>query len=166
MAYRKIFEKKFRDAATATDALDAADWTYAGKKGLLKKYHSYTGLLILSKGEVREEYEARLHDDGLVELLTNTAISSTLGTTALPDWVYKSKDIYEHLHGYVRELNEMLSTEHGRKFLISWDGPKQFSVYALDTLPPHNVKVQRMPRLVKFSGPKDAFDWAVAESEK
>lgn len=163
--YRKVFEKKFRDSAEATDALDKAGWTYAGKKGVLRKYHLYTGVTIdIREGRLREAHKLRLHSDGHVELFNDYSISSTISTGALPAWVLLSKDVYDHLKTTIAELNGKLAEEHGHQFYIEWDGNKMFGVYELATQVGHPGKTIKKTSCASFIGPMPAFEWAVSQS--
>lgn len=162
--YKKVFEKKFRDAAEATDHLDSSGWEYKGRKGLFRKYHLYAGVTMNIRGEVSEAHQLRLHSDGHVELFNDYSISHTISTSGLPVRVWASKDIFDHLTTTVAELNQKLANEHGHEFFIQWDWHNKFDVYRLERVGSQLGKAIKKPAVMFFEAPVPAYEWAVAES--
>ena len=158
--YKKIFEKKFRGSAEATDWLDETGWEYAGARGLIRKYHLYVGVSIGIGGNVIEEYRLRLYSDGYVALYCNSSISGTI-SASLPARVFASKHIFDHLKATVAELNGRLANEHGHFYQLEWDAHKKFSVYALEARANELGKTLKRPCIASFSAPVPAYEWAV-----
>ncbi len=164
--YKKVFEKKFQDAAKATEVLDATGWEYQGRKGFVRKYHLYTGVTMNIRGQVCEAHQLHMYSDGHVELFNDYSLSATISTTGLPTRVWASKDFFDHLNKTITDLNEKLANEYGHEFFIQWNGHKQFGVYRLESQVLHPGKTIKKPAAKSFDAPVPAFDWAISESKR
>jgi len=159
--YKKIFEKKFKDSADATNFLDSTGWDYKGKKGIFSKYHLYVGVEIYMNS-VTAAYKLRLYPEGHVVLFSDYSLNGVLGTTGLPTRVWESKHIYDHLTSFVSEANEKLRNQHGCQFQIEWAGPKSFLVFQLEREKDGFGFTMGREHVAHFEYPKPAFDWAIS----
>lgn len=116
LGYRRILDEKFRNGAEATDYAKAAGWTYLGQSGLINKVHTYGGCTVSysspSSDARREVHDLRLQlsDNGAAALFIINKIG-VLSTTRLPDNVWPSEDVYDHIQRVVSGINEEADTK-------------------------------------------------------
>lgn len=153
MAYRTVFETKFRDGAAATDYASAACWSYVGQSGLFRRFHLYTGCAISHTFDQRLEctdMRLRLHNDGAV-VLQYAKSSGVVSTSGLPSNVWDSLDVYQHVHRVVSRVNEEVSATG--YFVQCW-GNKDYKV----KLRNHDETV------ATFRDPTQAHRWIVSQA--
>lgn len=99
---RKVFEQNFKTKIEAVEALEEAGYWYRGRKGLIRKYHRYTGISVYrsldgfcgyTDRDNIDEYEVRLFDDGYLAIYVDHK-SSLLGLSKLPAPVYMDYHAY------------------------------------------------------------------------
>ena len=111
LGYRRILDEKFRSGTEAIDYAKAAGWTYVGQSGLIKKLHTYRGCTVQfsspSSDARREVHDLRLQlsDNGVAALFIASKIG-VLATTRLPESVWPSEDVYDHIQRVVGSINE------------------------------------------------------------
>lgn len=157
--FRKVYEAKFPDGATATKAIDKAGWEYAGLKGFFSKYHLYNGgeVVPVSDDLRFRKFELRLFDNGKVEFYVEKASGVT--SMGLPRRVWPSLDIYVLQQELVNEVNREL----GDGLLLVDRGFKDYRLYRMIPHPAGFGLTEQEPELAVFEHPKHALNW-VAEN--
>ncbi|WP_215405403.1 hypothetical protein [Vibrio gigantis] len=164
--YKKIHEKKFRSSQEATDYADKSGWNYVGYKGMLRKYHLYTGVIIGTDEQVFEDYQLRLDSDGHVALYTNSKLGSTTLISRLPEYVWASEDLYRYSKQLLNEANQKLRDEYDNWFSIVKKAINCFSVHAHEKVEGELVSSSIVfPALIDFSTLQEALEWAIYQVE-
>lgn len=164
--YKKIYQKKFADSATATAHLDAAGWVYRGRKGFFRKYHLFQGVSVRWDGEVDEEYLVRLYGDGYVELFSEYNRRHTLSVSGLPQRVWNGKEAFADAAHQLNEFNSRLANELGNHFVMIEDNLGTVAVHRLVRTHPDALgKTKIDPPVARFETRAKAFEWSAAESK-
>ncbi|EPW6924958.1 hypothetical protein ACWOYG_001201 [Vibrio parahaemolyticus] len=162
--YKKIYEKKFPNSQEATNYADKSGWNYVGQKGMIRKYHLYSGVTIGINEEVLEDYQLRLSSDGHVALYTNTKLSSTISTSRLPQYVWGSEDLYTYSKQLLNEANQKLREEYGNWFSITKKSIDNFNVHAHEKIEGVGASIV-FPALMQFPTLQEAVNWAISQVE-
>lgn len=169
MKQKKIYEQKFRDSATAVDALDAAGFEYLGQHGLFKKHHRYTGKLVShsSPSEINvHSLEVQLYSDGHVKIYIDSSTSSLLGLGSFPIKVYPSAESYlQEIKGF-QEVNRELMDHFGGKLYLKLVSRDKCEVHEYLLHQPTGKKMFGGAQLASFPNWTDALEWARLESKR
>lgn len=165
--YKRVFQKKFPDSATATAHLDATGWGYKGRKGFLRKYHLYEGVIMKWDGEISEQCEARLYQDGYVEVFYEYNRHGTCYISDFPVGVWRSKEAFDAWDNRLNEFNYRLANELGHHFVMFNAGRDSIAVHRLEKSDPRSFGKSKVdPAVSHFTTGPEAFEWAAAESQK
>lgn len=157
--YRKVYEKKFRSNAEATDYADSTGWKYIGRRGILKKHDVYLGMSASYAGDRPRQddyYKLKIFSDGYVSLHA-TKECGIESTSSLPNRVWPSVYEYEFEREQLELVNSELLNLH---FVLYPIGPKNFALHELIKTENGFGFNRKDAAIQAFISPQRALEWA------